>query len=264
MSATLTLRREDGTIVCERCNVADRAPRRVRGLLGRKRLEPNEGMLLRPAWSVHTAFLRFPIDVLFINGEQVVLKKIANLKPFRTATCLGAREVVELAAGVCDRLGIEPGQRLSWSPRHLHSDSIVEDQNGTRSKNLDDPQLTALIASRDERFRSLATFLIGRNGFQVESVAGLNDVLGHVAERRFDLVVLDCAESFSAAARVVAALEVMHPAVRPVLVNDPPATGWQSGLNVLDKWASIERLPSMVLADDAYAELAAAASTKRW
>jgi uncharacterized membrane protein (UPF0127 family) len=264
MSATLTLQREDGTIICERCKVADRVPRRVRGLLGRKQLEPNEGMLLRPAWSVHTAFLRFPIDVLFINGEQIVMKKVAHLKPFRTAACLGAREVVELAAGVCDRLGIEAGQRLSWAPLPLRSISRSEDQNGAAAERPQDPLLTALVASQDERFRSLATFLFVRNGFDVASVVVLNDVLDQVAETHFDLVVLDCAESFSAAARIVAALEVMHPAVHPVLVSDPPGTGWQSGLNVLDKWTSIERLPAMILAGDQDAELGAAASAKRW
>ena len=264
LSATLTLQREDGTVICERCDVADRAPRRVRGLLGRKELGANEGMLLRPAWSVHTAFLRFPIDVLFINGEQVVIKKIVNLKPLRTATCLGAREVVELAAGVCDRLGIEAGQRLSWAPRPLRSTPTAEAENGATSRRPQDPLLTALVASQDERFRSLATFLFVRNGFEVASVVALNDVLERVAETSFDLVVLDCAESFSAAARIVAALEVMHPAVHSVLVSDPPTTGWQSGLNVLDKWTSIERLPSMILADDADAELRPAPPAKQW
>ena len=264
MSATLTLQREDGTVICERCDVADRAPRRVRGLLGRKELGANEGMLLRPAWSIHTAFLRFPIDVLFINGEQVVMKKVANLKPFRAATCRGAREVVELAAGVCDRLGIEPGQRLSWAPLPLHYGSVVEDRNEATSTDNGDNPLTALIASQDERFRSLATFLIGRNGFEVGSVVALNDVLERVTEKRVDLVVLDCAESFSAAARVLAALEVMHPTVRPVLVNDPPATGWQSGLNVLDKWTSIERLPSMILGDETEAQIGEATTAKQW
>lgn len=264
MSAILTLQREDGTVICERCKVSDRAPRRVRGLLGRKQLDQNEGMLLRPAWSVHTAFLRFPIDVLFVNGEQVVMKKVANLKPWRAATCLGAREVVELAAGVCERLGIEPGQRLSWAPRPLRSAPAPEAENDTTSERPQDPLLTALVASQDERFRSLATFLFVRNGFDVASVVALNHVLDRVAETHFDVVVLDCAESFSAAARIVAALEVMHPAVHPVLVSDRPATGWQSGLNVLDKWTSIERLPSMILAGDQDVELGAAASAKRW
>jgi uncharacterized membrane protein (UPF0127 family)/CheY-like chemotaxis protein len=261
MSATLTLQREDGTIICERCKVADRAPRRVRGLLGRKELGANEGMLLRPAWSIHTAFLRFPIDVLFVNGEQVVMKKVANLKPWRTATCLGAREVVELAAGVCDRLGIEAGQRLSWAPRLAYSGSTSVDENDEAST---EPLLRALVASQDERFRSLATFLFGRNGLDVASVSALNDVLERVAETHFDLVVLDCAESFSAGARVLAALEVMHPEVHAVLVNDPPLTGLQSGLNVLDKWTSIERLPSMILADKEPTDARAAGTAKHW
>ena len=261
MSATLTLQREDGTIICERCDVSDRARHRIRGLLGRPELDPSEGMLLRPAWSIHTAFLRYPIDVLFVNGEQVVIRKVDNLKPWRTALCRGAREVVELAAGACERLGIEPGQRLAWAPLPLARESPVDDRNGSGPE---DPQLSALIASNDDRFRSLATFLIGRNGFRVASVAVLDDVLERVAETPFDLVVLDCAESFSAAARVVGALESMHPGVRPVLVNDPPATGWQRGLNVLDKWTSIERLPSMILADEAEAELGAPATAKQW
>ena len=254
--------REDGTVICEHCDVADRAPRRVRGLLGRKELGANEGMLLRPAWSIHTAFLRFPIDVLFVNGEQVVMK-VAHLKPWRTTTCRGAREVVELAAGVCDRLGIEPGQRLSWAPRLIDSGSIV-DAPKAAATNQEESQLSALIASQDERFRSLATFLIGRKGFEVGAVAALNDVLEQVAKTRFDLVVLDCAESFSAAARVVAALEVMHPTVRSVLVSDPPAAGWHNGLNVLDKWTSIERLPSMILGDETDAQLGTASAAKRW
>ena len=153
MSATLTLQREDGTIICERCDVSDRARHRIRGLLGRHELDPNEGMLLRPAWSIHTAFLRFPIDVLFVNGEQVVIRKVDNLKPWRTALCRGAREVVELAAGACERLGIEPGQRLAWAPVPLPSESTVDDQNGADTPRPDDPQLSALIASNDERFR---------------------------------------------------------------------------------------------------------------
>jgi len=178
MSATLTLQREDGTIICERCKVSDRAPRRVRGLLGRKQLDPDEGMLLRPAWSVHTAFLRFPIDVLFVNGEQVVMKKVANLKPFRTATCLGAREVVELAAGVCDRLGIEAGQRLSWAPRPLRSASTSAEENGASSERPQDPLLTALVASdRGQRTLIDTTYDIGLfTRYLIEGLAGSADL----------------------------------------------------------------------------------------
>ena len=46
--------------------------RRLRGLLGKGDLPSGHGILLRPAWSIHTAFMRFPIDVVFLDADQVV------------------------------------------------------------------------------------------------------------------------------------------------------------------------------------------------
>ena len=83
--ATLTLRREDGRIVCERVVVADRAHRRMRGLMGRKYLRQGEGMVLRPGWSIHTAFMRFPIDVVFLEWDLTVMDVVEGLKPWRAA-----------------------------------------------------------------------------------------------------------------------------------------------------------------------------------
>ena len=111
--ATLTLRREDGRIVCERVVVADRAHRRMRGLLGRKYLRQGEGMVLRPGWSIHTAFMRFPIDAVFLDADQVVIRVEHEVGPWRTVSCRGAREVVEMAAGECRRRGLEVGDRVA-------------------------------------------------------------------------------------------------------------------------------------------------------
>ena len=58
-----------GGVVCERGVIADRALRRMRGLLGRRTLPEGEGMLLRPAPSIHTAFMRFPIDARTTRTE---------------------------------------------------------------------------------------------------------------------------------------------------------------------------------------------------
>src|SRR5919199_807077 len=89
------LRREDdGRVVCERCVIADTLPRRLRGLLGVGGLPPGEGIVLRPGWSIHTAFMRFPIDVVYVDANQVVLEIVPNLKPFRTAVRRGARAVL--------------------------------------------------------------------------------------------------------------------------------------------------------------------------
>jgi uncharacterized protein len=110
--ATLTLRREDGRIVCERVVVADRAHRRMRGLLGRKYLRQGEGMVLRPGWSIHTAFMRFPIDAVFLDSDHVVMKVAADVRPWRASARLRARAVLELPAGEAARRGLSPGTAL--------------------------------------------------------------------------------------------------------------------------------------------------------
>src|SRR5205823_4011426 len=88
-----------GGVVCERGVIADRALRRMRGLLGRRTLPEGEGILLRPAPSIHTAFMRFPIDVIFVDKDLEVLKVVMGLRPWRVASASGARAVLELAAG---------------------------------------------------------------------------------------------------------------------------------------------------------------------
>jgi len=110
------LRRPDGTIACERCVVADTAPSRMRGLLGRRDLEAGEGLLIRPTNSVHMFFMRFAIDVVFLDRELVVRKVVEALRPWRLAGCRGARAALELPAGTAGRRGITVGERLTLEP----------------------------------------------------------------------------------------------------------------------------------------------------
>jgi len=109
---TLTLRREDGRIVCEKVVVADKTFRRMRGLLGRGSLPAGEGITLRPAWSIHTAFMRFPIDVVFCDGDLRVLSVAPALRPWRAASKRGAKVTIELAAGEAASRGVAAGARL--------------------------------------------------------------------------------------------------------------------------------------------------------
>jgi uncharacterized membrane protein (UPF0127 family) len=108
------LEREDGSPVCERCVVADSPVARMRGLLGRRELEPGEGLLLRPAGSIHTFFMRFPIDAVFLDRERRVLGVAAELPPWRAAGRRGAHAVVELPAGEAERRGVRAGEQLRW------------------------------------------------------------------------------------------------------------------------------------------------------
>src|SRR5207248_11101012 len=93
------LRRKDGSIVCERCLLADTALARSKGLLGRSSLEADEGILIRPCGSIHTFFMRFPVDAVFVDRDGVVLKIVSHLRPWRASGTRGARSVVELATG---------------------------------------------------------------------------------------------------------------------------------------------------------------------
>lgn len=108
--ASVTLR--DGGAVCERCVVADSPLSRMKGLLGRKSLGRDEGVLLRPAGSVHTFAMRFPIDVVFLDRDLRVLSVSADVHPWRLAARRGARIVLELAAGEAERRGLRPGAQL--------------------------------------------------------------------------------------------------------------------------------------------------------
>jgi uncharacterized membrane protein (UPF0127 family) len=105
------LSKVDGTVVCARCAIADRPLARMRGLLGRSSLAPDEGMLFRPAGSIHMFFMRFPIDAVFCDKEFVVIDVERGLRPWRTARRPGAKVVIELAEGAA--AAIAPGDRLA-------------------------------------------------------------------------------------------------------------------------------------------------------
>jgi uncharacterized membrane protein (UPF0127 family) len=113
---TAVATRGDGTSaeICERCVLADRPLLRLRGLLGRRGLEPGEGLLLRPSNSIHMLFMRFAIDAVFLDAGDVVIDVVARLRPWRIALRRGAKAVLEIGAGEAARVGLSPGDRLAF------------------------------------------------------------------------------------------------------------------------------------------------------
>lgn len=90
--------------------VADTRAARRRGLLGRDGIEG--ALLLSPARAVHTAGMRFPIDVAHLDADMVVLS-IARMKPWRLGRRRHrARHVLEAEAGALRRWGLEPGMQI--------------------------------------------------------------------------------------------------------------------------------------------------------
>jgi uncharacterized protein len=110
-------RNEDtGEPVAPQVMVADRFLERARGLLGRRRLDDPEGLWIHPCGSVHTCFMRFSIDLVFLDPQLRILAQRSRVKPFRLAFGpSGTRSVLELPAGRLARLACEVGQKLAMS-----------------------------------------------------------------------------------------------------------------------------------------------------
>ena len=89
---------------------------RRRGLLGRDRLAEATAMLLAPCTAVHTAGMRFAIDVVFVDRQGYAVKVVRDLRPWRVALAARARAVIEMPAGSLRWGEVLPGDRLYLTP----------------------------------------------------------------------------------------------------------------------------------------------------
>lgn len=101
-----------GTVVVDVLEIADTRRARRRGLLGRRGLDAGHGLLIRPCLAIHTAWMRFAIDVVFIDASGTVIRYVSGVAPWRVAASPRARAVVELPAGWLARRPVAVGDRL--------------------------------------------------------------------------------------------------------------------------------------------------------
>ncbi|GAP63716.1 hypothetical protein ARMA_2139 [Ardenticatena maritima] len=102
------------TVLCHRARRADSFGSRLRGLMFRRSLVPEDGLLLVPDWSIHTFFMRFPIDVLFLDTDWRVLSAYPSVPPWRVGPVhRGAYAVLELPPGTIARTNTHVGDSLS-------------------------------------------------------------------------------------------------------------------------------------------------------
>jgi uncharacterized membrane protein (UPF0127 family) len=102
-----------GHVFASSVEIADTSETRRRGLLGRDGLAPSAAIIIVPSQAVHTFFMRFAIDVVFVDRSGRVLKIVEQLKPWRMAASMRAYAVVELAGGsVSGSQSVAVGDRL--------------------------------------------------------------------------------------------------------------------------------------------------------
>jgi uncharacterized membrane protein (UPF0127 family) len=103
-------------LLADDCGKADTFFSRFKGLQLKKSFPQGSGLLILPCNSIHMFFMRFPIDVVFIDANQSVIYMEEGIKPWRISRIVkGARSVLELPAGTAARTGTRPGDRLEFS-----------------------------------------------------------------------------------------------------------------------------------------------------
>jgi uncharacterized protein len=102
-----------GQCLAERVTLANTFWTRLRGLIGRRHLAPTEALWLRPCYGVHTFWMFFAIDVIFLDRELRIVKLVENLRPFRLTMPHGqARSVLEFPAHTIARTTLKVGDQL--------------------------------------------------------------------------------------------------------------------------------------------------------
>ena len=110
------IRRSDSAVIAERVETARGLARRLVGLIGRREFAPGSALMIPACGQVHTLLMRFPIDVLFMDAENRILRAEPDVKPYGvTKHCRGARIVIELPAGTIAAHGLRPGDKIVMS-----------------------------------------------------------------------------------------------------------------------------------------------------
>ena len=94
-------------------DVADTSAKRRVGLLQHERLEPGNGLWIVPCESVHTFFMKFPIDLVYLDKQKKVRKVRHRVPAWRLSVCLSAHSILELPAGTLKQTGTQVGDELA-------------------------------------------------------------------------------------------------------------------------------------------------------
>jgi uncharacterized protein len=216
--------------------LADRPLLRMRGLIGRRGLPAGEGLLLRPESGIHTAFMRFPIDALFLDRNLRVLDIVEQLRPWRMASKYRARAVLELPAGEVARRRVEVGDRLELRDRKpvdveatvateaaYAGTSELEDTVGAPSRGGELARLLPLrilILSPDSQFRTVMSLLLARRNCSVTATANASRITELILREGPDVVMIDTTEPAATAALATVEALGRRPAVVVVSEED--------------------------------------------
>jgi uncharacterized membrane protein (UPF0127 family) len=101
-----------GTLIGADITSAETSSERRIGLLKHSKLEEGAGLWIVPCESIHTFFMKFAIDVIYIDRKRRVRSAVRTVAPWRFSMCLSAHSVLELPPGTIDRTDTRKGDQL--------------------------------------------------------------------------------------------------------------------------------------------------------
>lgn len=105
-----------GTLLGGSIRAADTSATRRTGLLKHDGLKEGEGLWIVPCEGIHTFFMRFALDVIYLDRERRVRKVVRNIPPWRISVCFSAHSVLEMAVGEIDRTKTAGGDQMEFEP----------------------------------------------------------------------------------------------------------------------------------------------------
>ncbi|HHU33076.1 MAG: DUF192 domain-containing protein [Zhaonellaceae bacterium] len=111
----MLLNSSKNTVIAKQVKIASTFSQKLRGLMFYKELPPDNCLVIKNCNSIHTCFMRFPLDIIFINKENAVVHLLHGIKPFRCSPVVKeACTVVEIVSGQIIRSHTEVGDTLSF------------------------------------------------------------------------------------------------------------------------------------------------------
>lgn len=108
---------ETGKTIIDKVLITENWLERARGLLGRDQLQAGEAMLISPCNSVHTFFMSYTIDVVYLDKNLKIVKICPELGPWQLSGCSSAAMVLELPAQTANNLNLQVGTQISWQQK---------------------------------------------------------------------------------------------------------------------------------------------------
>ncbi|MBF0620034.1 MAG: DUF192 domain-containing protein [Candidatus Omnitrophica bacterium] len=106
-------------VLAEQAVLADSFWPRLKGLLGRQEMGISEGLVITRCQSIHMFFMRFPIDIIFVDAKDVVVGIVQNIQPFQLSPVFWkADKAIELPGGVIARTRTAEGDRITFPSFH--------------------------------------------------------------------------------------------------------------------------------------------------